>query len=159
MSSASPEEFFGNLNVLEKSTVEKWRQKRLGIIQRRVREEAEAELETDVTLVRKSTPFLRVKLHSVHPSTSKCEMAMLTIWEPTEEQMNVLKEGTTVEVKNLGVNEAVYEGMLQLKGNHRTILESIDLHDTSLAERLGYAKRRWLSLRKAGLTLTQLVFN
>jgi hypothetical protein len=142
----SAEDVFESLTHEEKSAVTMWREKRCILVRKRVQEEVEAELETDTTVLRESIPFIRVRVHSVDQSTSKCEEGLLTIWEPTEEQLSLLKEGTAVEIQSLAVRETGYDGLLQLTASSRTLMESFDLEDSSLVEPLGYEKRRFLNL-------------
>jgi hypothetical protein len=70
---------------------------------------------------------------------------LLTIWEPTEEQLNILKEGTAFEIQNLAVRETPYGGLLQMTASTRTPIESIDL-DVSSQSHLGYENRRFLGV-------------
>lgn len=144
MTSASPEEFFENLDSIEKMDVCKWKEKRCILLRQRIQEEVEAELETDISLSRESTPFIRVKVQSVHPS-QKEEEALLTIWEPTEEQLNILKEGTFFQMQNTAVRESSYDGLLQLTASTRTAIESIDLN-IALRSQIGYESRRFFSI-------------
>ena len=66
--STSPDEFFEALDSKEKTTISDWKERRLNMLQRRIQEEVVAELETDTSLERKSTPFIRVKVASIIPS-------------------------------------------------------------------------------------------
>ena len=146
MKSSAPEDIFVSLSKDEKSIVSKWQEKRSYLIQRRVREEVESELETDPSLTRESTNFLRVEVHSIDPKTSCDERAMLTIWQPSAEQLGVLKEGTTVEIHNTAVRESTYDGIVQLVANNRTNIEPFSFQVSSLAQKIGYQQRRFLSL-------------
>jgi hypothetical protein len=100
-------------------------------VQKRVQEEVKAELETDTTVLRESLPFIPVRVHGVHQSTSKCEEGLLTIWETTKEQLSLLKKGTAVELQSLAVQETGYVGLLQLTASSRTLMESFDLEDSA----------------------------
>ncbi len=146
VNSTAPEDTFESLSVDERSTVSKWKEKRNSLINRRVREEVESELEIETSLVRESTSFLRVKVHSIDPKRSCNESAMLTIWQPTEEQLGFLKEGTTVEIHNLAVRESAFDGILQLVANSRTIIEASTFEVSSLADKIGFRHRRFLNL-------------
>lgn len=130
----------------EKSEISKWKEKRSSSINRRVREEVESELEVETSLVRESTSFLRVKVHSIHPKSSVNESAILTIWQPTEEQLAFLNEGTAVEIHNLAVRHSAYDGVPQLVANSRTIIERFEFEASSLAKTIGFRHRRFLNI-------------
>ena len=146
--STSPDEFFEALDSKEKTAISDWKERRLNILQRRIQEEVVAELETDTSLERKSTPFIRIKVASIIPSgKSKCDEALLTIWEPTEEQLQALKEGAAIQIQNLGVRQAPYDGLLQLTASNRTQMEAIDISGfTCNPGFVGHRKRQFHSL-------------
>eukprot|EP00536_Pseudo-nitzschia_multiseries_P003170 jgi/Psemu1/301798/fgenesh1_kg.47_\ len=146
MKSTTPEEIYESFSQEDKSIISKWRDQRNSLINRRVREEVESELETETSLIRESTSFLRVKVHSIDPKSSRNETATLTIWQPTEEQQSFLAEGTSVEIHNLAVRESSYDGILQLVANNRTIIEPCSLQAPLLAQKIGFRQRRFLNL-------------
>jgi len=146
MKSTTPEEIYESFSNEDKEIVSRWRDQRNALIIRRVREEVESELETETSLVRESTSFLRVKVHSIDPRSSRNETATLTIWQPTEEQLGFLVEGTSVEIHNLAVRESNYDGILQFVANNRTIIEPFSLKAHSIAQKIGFHQRRFLNL-------------
>ena len=146
VNSTAPEDTFESLSVDERSTISRWKEKRNSLINRRVREEVESELEIETSLLRESTNFLRMKVHSIDPKKSCNESAMLTIWQPTEEQLGFLKEGTTVEIHNLAVRESAFDGISQLVANSRTIIEPSTFEASFLADKIGFRHRRFLNL-------------
>jgi hypothetical protein len=146
MSSTTPEEIYESFGNDDKCIISRWKEKRSSLIHRRVREEVESELETETSLIRESTNFLRLKVHSIDPKCFCNESAMLTIWQPTEEQVGFLKEGISVEIHNLAVRESTYEGISQLVANNRTIIEPFAFEASSLAEKIGFRHRRFLNL-------------
>lgn len=103
--------------------------KRRVLLQRRIQEEVEAELETDLSLLRKSIPFIRVLVHSAVIDKLKgraSERAILTIWDPTEDQINILKEGRVVEVQDIGTRSSAYDGCKQLTSSGRSSMRAIE---------------------------------
>ena len=146
MRSTTPEEIYQSFGDDDKSIITRWKEKRSSLIRRRVQEELESEIEAEASLVRESTNFLRVQLHSIDPKSSCNENAMLTIWQPTEEQLGVLKEGTSVEFHNLATRESTYNGNLQLVANNRTLIKPLALNLSSLTEKLGFRQRRFLNM-------------
>ena len=146
MSSTTPEETYESFSNHDKDIISRWKDQRSSLIHRRVREEVESELETETSLIRESTNFQRVKVHSIDPKSSCNESALLTIWQPTEEQLGFLKEGTSVEIHNLAVRESNYDGISQLVANNRTIIEPFAFQASSLVEEIGFQQRRFLNL-------------
>lgn len=146
MCSEAPEETYQSFSNDDKCIVNSWKEKRNSLISRRVREEVESELEIETSLTRESTNFIRVKVHSVDPKDLCNESAMLTIWQPTEEQLSFLKEGTSAEIHNLAVRESTYDGISQLVANNRTIIEPFAFDASLLAEKIGFRQRQFLNL-------------
>lgn len=146
MSSTTPEDIYESMTDDQKLEISRWKERRSSSINRRVREEVESELEVETSLVRESTSFLRIKVHSIHPKSSVNESAVLTIWQPTEEQLGFLNEGTTVEIHNLAVRHSAYDGVPQLVANSRTIIEKFEFEASSLARTIGFRHRRFLNL-------------
>ncbi|MGK3756068.1 MAG: hypothetical protein ACI8RD_008378 [Bacillariaceae sp.] len=146
MRSSRPEEIYETFDNQEKNIISKWREQRNALVHRRVQQEVEAELETETSLIRESKNFQRVRVYSIDPKTSCRESALLTIWQPTEEQLGFLKEGTAVEIHNMALRDATYDGSLQLIANSRTVIESFTFQATSLIEKIGFRKRRFLNI-------------
>lgn len=145
-SGSTPVDIYETLTESDQEAVEKWRQHRSTLIQQRVQEEVEAELETQSSMVRESAPFLRIRVHSVSPREEKTESGLLTIWHPTEEQINCLKEGTCIQIFDAGVRDTLHDGLLQLTASKRTVIESFDLDPNSLVTKIGYEDRRYLTM-------------
>lgn len=134
MKSMSPSEFFEGLNADDKVVVSNWREKRNTILRDRLQKEVEAELECDTSLTRKSTPFIRLLVQTQDVASqeekpskaAKCEEGLLTIWQPTEEQIGVLKAGALLELQNVAVRESKYDGLVQLTANSRTCVKALE---------------------------------
>jgi hypothetical protein len=146
----SPSEFFEGLNADDKVIVSKWREKRSSILRDRLQKEVEAELECDTSMTRKSTPFIRLLVQTQDvasqeekPSKAvKCEEALLTIWQPTEEQIGVLKAGAVLQLQNVAVRESKYDGLVQLTANSRTCLEALE-SSVVPTRRSSQSSKRW----------------
>lgn len=143
---SSPEDVFESLDQNDQNEVNKWREQRNVLIQQRIRDEVQAELETETSLYRESTPFLRVKVHSLQARERRCESAILTIWHPTENHLNLLKEGSSVQISNLSVRASEFDGHLQLTANKRTVIEPFACELFSLKNSIGYSERRCLTM-------------
>ena len=127
MKSPSPRDFFDDMNEADKLEVSKWKAKRDLLLPDRVQKEIDAALECDTSLIRKSVPLIRADVASFdHKSQNVTSVngAHLTIWEPSDEQASILKEGATVEVYNLCVRDTTFEGKIQLTANSRTRIET-----------------------------------
>lgn len=144
--SAVPDEMIESLSSDEQQDIESWKQQRTGLIRRRLQEEIESELETETSLMRKSTPFLRVLVQSIFPKVNKKEHALLTIWNPTEDQQTIIREGTAVQAFQLGVRGETYDGMLHLAANGRTTFASYPIDDPTFIEKMSFRPRRLLSI-------------
>lgn len=133
----------------DKEALRSWTEKRRFLLQRRVQEEIEAELEMDGSLLRQSTPFIRVKVHSLAATKAVdtlSETAMLTVWDPSEEQLNLLKEGSTIEVQDIAVRSALFDGLLQLTINGRTALRGAESRYTETLRSKFYQARRTFNM-------------
>jgi hypothetical protein len=127
--SHSPEDFFYSLNNEEKAVIDRWRAKRSAMLQRRIQQEVHSRIEDEESLVRNSTPFLRLLVTSHDRSllnpldrekiNCRKEDAIITIWSPTEEQMSLFREGAAIRAENLSTRQ-YYDGRLQLAANGRT---------------------------------------
>jgi hypothetical protein len=149
MKNHSPEDMFHGLGEDEKSLFSAWKEKRCILMQKRVKEEVEEEIEADLSLIRESVPFIRVKVRSTEESlssSSMCEEALLTIWQPTDEQLTLLQEGHAVEVQNLSVRQTLFDGLLQLTGNGRTRMTEYNLVKSVHARLQNYSRRRFLTM-------------
>eukprot|EP00751_Fragilariopsis_kerguelensis_P034173 CAMPEP_0170968308 /NCGR_PEP_ID=MMETSP0735-20130129/43197_1 /TAXON_ID=186038 /ORGANISM="Fragilariopsis kerguelensis, Strain L26-C5" /LENGTH=331 /DNA_ID=CAMNT_0011387345 /DNA_START=11 /DNA_END=1004 /DNA_ORIENTATION=+ len=146
MTSSRPEEIHESFNDQDKDTFSRWKEQRSALIHSRVREELEAELETETSLTLESKRFQRVLVYSTNPKNSGRESALLTIWQPTEEQLGLLKEGTSVEINDLAVRDTIYDGNLQLIASSKTIIKSFVFQASSLIEKIGFRHRRFLNM-------------
>jgi len=129
----SPEDFYISLNDSDRRTVDSWRERRQVLVQTSVRQQIDAKLSEidDESSSLLGTPFLRVlvgtsvdPIHAQQRDEIVCEEAMLTIWNPSEEQQAALKEGAVVRFKNISVRDSRYDGLLQLVANGRTPLST-----------------------------------
>merc|ERR1712127_719851 len=77
--------------------------------------------------------------------------ADLTIWRVSEEQLQLMREGTVVRMKNLGV-KSDRDGLLQLSANSDTLMESFP-SDTTQYQLIqsGYEERCPRSLIRINL--------
>jgi hypothetical protein len=118
------------LDSHDQNLISSWQEKRGTILRDRLQKEVEAELECDEGLARDSTPFLRVLVQSfdfssasaIQSSQTKSEVALLTFWKPTNEQMSHLQEGTAFMIRNLQVRDHTFDGLIQFTANSKTTI-------------------------------------
>jgi len=132
VASNSPEEHYEKLGVAEKKIVDDWTKKRLMLLQSMVSKSIEESLKDHSSSERTSEPYIKVLVKAFchsrqiarnldhHAKTQKMS-AELTIWRVSEEQLQLMKEGTIVRMKNLGVKSN--RGGLQLSANSDTPME------------------------------------
>jgi hypothetical protein len=172
MKSNSPSEFYYELSDDDKRTVEIWRSKRGVLLQSRIQQEVQAKIEDELSLIRNSTPFVRVLVRSCDRSlfdTSRSdnnnndddddddgiEQAMLTFWSPSEEQSSQLREGAVIRVENLAVRNN-YDGLLQLSVNTRTRITPLPASRDELIA-LGYCERQYVPFFRIHVCSRQLL--
>jgi len=138
--SHSPQEHYEKLGVTEKNIVDDWTKKRLVLLQSMISKSIEDSLKDHSSSERKSVPYIKVLVkafcHSKqtarnldhHARTQKIS-AELTIWRVSEEQLRLLKEGTVVRMKNLGV-KSDRDGLLQLSAKSDTQMEPLSSEPT-----------------------------
>ncbi|CAB9523153.1 cancer type 2 susceptibility protein [Seminavis robusta] len=152
--SPSPEDFYHGLNNEGKSIIERWRAKRSAVLQRRIQQEVQAKIEEDESLIRHSTPFLRVLVASHDRSLLDrageriCnEQGILTVWSPTEEQLGLFREGGLIQVENLAARQK-YEGRIQLSANGRTTITACSSRTSFSPELMSlcYSERKPVSI-------------
>jgi hypothetical protein len=93
------------------------------MIEERVRAEIDARLEEDGIADDVTTPFLRCRVRSPSSQLFGRE-AILTVWDPSEQQLEVLQQGATVRFKHVVAKEADSDGRLRLSANGRTAMAS-----------------------------------
>lgn len=139
----------GNLSEEERLVLTSWIERRRALLQRRVQEEIEAELQADDSLLRTSVPFIRAKVHSVGTSKSapgpSSESALLTIWDPLEDQLRLLQEGAVLEFRDVAARPP-YEGLLQLSVSGRAVFRRVDPAFVDAISSDTYRKRSYVDL-------------
>lgn len=166
MTSASPDDFYQRLSGSDQAMIDKWKEKRDSLLCDMAQKEIEARLEGDSALFRESTPFIRVFVKSYnHAQTgidadeeNACEGAMLTIWNPSAEQLGLLREGYVVRIQNLSVRASKHEGLLQLTAGAKTQMESTlssPIPQATLAS-IGYSTRSFTKLFRVHLIAKKL---
>lgn len=106
----------------------------------RMREEIDAKLEEHEDLFRPSTPFLKIIVESSNRRNdgkfpkNRCDEALLTVWNPSDQQLESIRDGALIRVKNLAVKDTRFDGILQLSANGRTEIKALSDDNHSLKE-------------------------
>lgn len=164
MKSRSTSDFYADLQDSEKLAIDNWTQRRTVLLQDRMRQEIDARLEENDELLLPSTPFLRVRVkgfgaRKFDGDGADCEEALLTIWNPSSEQLDVIKEGAVVRMKNVAVRESKYEGRLQLSANSRTAMSTIfdKLPQSEISTYVTYAARTFTRIFRIHVLSKQML--
>ena len=107
----------------DEQIMETWRLRRESLIRKYVQEEVGANIQDAGSLRRESIPFVTVFVKSL--SSSACQGSVLTVWNITDTQQALLREGNVVKFRNLAVKATKHEGLLQL-----TARETTPMHET-----------------------------
>lgn len=107
------------LNAEDQKSLLEWKSHRETLAHRLMKAELDAKLEESGLDYVASTPFLRVLVRST-TNSGQCEEAMLTIWRPTEGQLDLIKDESILTLRNVGVKSERRDGLLQLATNSGT---------------------------------------
>ena len=110
-------ECFEQLDTVSRLLIENWNLKRSALLRDRMEQEIHSKLEELDNSSGPSTPFVKVLVRSHDPGS---EEAMLTIWNPSNEQFDLLRNGSVLSFQNLDCKHSRFDGMVQLTGNSST---------------------------------------
>lgn len=129
-SSNDPGEFFHDLDDRSRNEILNWKEKRSMSLQRRMQEEMEARLEETSTNMNETTPFIRCILrtsglwdHVGFDGDPLEDEACLTVWRPTEDQLSILKTGSTLWLRKVDVQPKLFDGRKQFVAQRETVIE------------------------------------
>jgi len=162
MSCSDVSDIYSKLGGDDKREVENWMEKRTTLIHDMQQKEVAAILECDDSLDRSSKPFIRMSVRILRRNEKegctssrngiavknagreqKTEVedidAILTIWEPSEEQINLFKEGQGIRIKNATVRGRFHhdagqqqQQQLQLSATNRTHIQPLLMKKPSI---------------------------
>jgi len=159
LSAASPGTYYEKLTHSQQEQINNWNSKRNILIQEKTHRSISKILDSETELSRKSTRFIRyyVKAWSDGGRDIGNNEAILTVWDPTEDQMSVLQEGLIVRCKNLGVKSC--NGLLQVTARSSTCMQPISPQPPLYAlESLGYTPRAYRPFMYLSLASRKLRF-
>ena len=162
MATNSPDEYFAKLGDAEKEVINNWTQRRQMLMQSMVSKSIEDSMKDHASSERKSSSYIKVLAKAFCRSKKQVtadkqkQLAELTIWRVTEEQLYLIKEGTVVRIKELGV-KSDRGGLLQLSANAKTVMESLPSEPTQYQLiQSGYEERSPKSLIRINLMSKKL---
>lgn len=151
--SNAPEEYYEQLSPTEKKVVDDWNERRPVLLQSMVSKFI-GDLRDESLPERKSNPYVKTLVktfHRDHRAASTQASAELTVWRVSDEQFDLLKEGTVLRMKNLGIKEKSRDGFLQLRAGPETVMVPLSEDSKRQLSRSGYEERRPKSLIKINL--------
>jgi hypothetical protein len=108
----------------DRRVVDSWRNHRSPLVQALLQQEIDAKLEEVEEDFVVTTPYVRILVRSLdtrrHEDGDTSEIGMLTLWNPSEDQLEVAREGNAIRIKNLCVGSHCFEGLQQLTANGQT---------------------------------------
>ena len=99
--SVSPCIFYSNLNPSKQKEIEEWKNKRNIMINGNIQKSVTKSLQSEVGMERKCTSFIRLNVRATTltenernkmSKTKRTNEAILTVWDPSEEQLELGKE-------------------------------------------------------------------
>ena len=119
--------FYNDLSESQRDMIDDFSNKRNAMINDHMQKNITKHMQEN-SIRRKYNLFIRVYVRAIHPSNERHEgnEAILTLWDPSEDQMDLLHEGVVVQFRQLGVGSSLLDGMMQLSANKRTTMERID---------------------------------
>jgi len=158
MSAAQPEVYYASLSHSERVIIDQWDESYPRLIQEKASRIIELSLQSNPDMVRASTRFVRllVQAYSSNSNNRKLEtrnQAVITVWNVSDEQLEILTEGNVIAVKQLGVKESLHDGLLQLSAGSWTHLELLSPQPgLDILKNCGFLSRESKSLLHVYLT-------
>jgi hypothetical protein len=127
---------FDCLSEDDRHELSRWNARRSMLVQKRIQDEIDAKLEELDCCLEESVPFVKLLVTdrsegAVSGASQFAERAVLTIWRPTNAQLDLLQEGSLVRIKNLGVKSERFDGLLQFSCGSSTPMSSIPSIDAN----------------------------
>jgi hypothetical protein len=157
--SNNPSEYYDKLDAIEKKVVDEWISKRDILLQSMISKSVADYMKDDPTTERKSRAYVKLLVQAYNSRDARRDASMiaeLTIWRVSDEQNDLMREGSVVRMKNLMPKTGTQPGVLQLSGNQETPMEAISkqpTHEHLLG--MGYKLRSPKSLIKINLMSKQ----
>ena len=155
-SSACQNDYYNKLSQLEQEAIDSWVQRRSSLIQIKSQSIITQRLENEPGMSWKHSRFIKLYVRALvtkgdnsrkRNEIEDCNQGMLTLWDPSEDQLNMLLEGNVLHFQNLAVKEKKVDNLLQLsirgKANMDMVLPAPSPETLCIS---GYRKRKDHSL-------------
>ena len=116
-----PDDYLDEADCSTRSAIRAWQAKRKHLIAERIRQELEARFEEHAFDDTPSKPFIKLLIQDTASSSDFKSQALLTVWAPSSEQLELLQEGSAVRGRQLSC-KSMFDGLLQISANGRTVL-------------------------------------
>lgn len=146
INSNDPLFFYNSMSEVNRQTIDSWMNQKSDLIPVS-RQKFIDNASVDVMSVRKSTPFVRAQVKVLRRRLvegglhSRNSSALLTIWEPSDDWISLLKEGTAVRLRNVTCRPSQVDSKIQLSTNFKTSLEVLPKPSNSILSFSGYEER------------------
>jgi hypothetical protein len=138
------------VDVARLNEIDRWKSRRTSLIQDKIRLEVESRLQRQSGS--RSTQLLRLSVRSAHGGQNDPN-GLLTIWKPSEEQLEHLKVGVTVRLVNVAVKNVMLDRQLQLSVSGKNIVASTPKM-THLTSSSNCILSNWLLSKRLDFTKT-----
>lgn len=127
------------LDAADKKVVDDWTRKRAILLQTMISKSVEDSMRDGPFTERNSTPYAKLLVKALchqgntsnKPRSDDASLASeLTIWRVSDEQYELVSEGSVVRMKNLVVKSEAGPGILQLSANQETPMENLPNEQT-----------------------------
>jgi hypothetical protein len=127
MGDGSPSDFYQNLSTSNRRIVDMWTNRRSEILCSSLQKQVEAKIEEHDMGGTRSTRFLKVQVMCLDDAKGSVPEAnaMLTLWSPSEEQLDEIKDGLMFRMKNLQVKPGRFDCLAQLSAGSNTPMKLI----------------------------------
>ena len=159
-------DYCNKLSQREQESVDSWVNRRSSLIQLKSQRIISQRLETEPGMSSwKSSRFIKINVRALvkrghsepNVATKDGNEAMLTLWDPSEEQLSLLQEGRVVYFENVAVKEKEIDNLLQLSIRGKATMKEINPHPPLESLYLsGYRKREQHSLVRIHLESRRL---
>eukprot|EP00804_Cyclotella_cryptica_P025164 CCRYP_013006-RA/>CCRYP_013006-RA protein AED:0.02 eAED:0.02 QI:0/0.5/0.33/1/1/1/3/543/2765 len=149
--SNTPVEYYDMLDAADKKVIDDWTQKRAFLLQAMISKSVEDSMRDDPSTERNSRPYVKLLVRALcrqenssdKPRSKGISLASeLTIWRVSDDQYDLVSEGSVVRMKNLVVKSEDRSGIFQLSANQDTPIEALPNEQTyEKLVRSGYERR------------------
>ena len=159
--SNNPGEHYDKLDSVDKKLVDEWATKRATLLQSMISKTIQDSMNDDPSKERKSKSYVKLLVSAFSTKKNRKSaslLAELTIWRVSDQQLDLVQEGSIVRMKDLVVKPKSKRGMLQLSANQETPMESLSgqpSHEQLIEA--GYSPRIPMSFIHINIMAKQLI--